>query len=414
MVFLGSIRLQRWLGLFLGLACLSSAALPLSAETREKERERPSASPGAAASIARSRGAAEKDVNDTTVGVVSGTVTGTYIQFASDLSSVLDQPGKLRVLAILGKGSVKNVEDILYVRGVDIGIVQSDVLAYLEKQNMFGGSQNRIQYITKLYNEEFHLLAKNDVTKLEDLAGKKVNFGLQGSGFAVTASIVFDLLKIEVEPVFEDPAVALEKLKKGEIAAAVGVYGKPAKFYTAVKPQDGLHFVPVPFTPALGKVYFPSTLTDKDYGDLVQAGDPVETVAVGSVMVSYGWPKNSFRYTKVARFVDLFFSRIEEFQKPPRHPKWQEVNLATPVPGWTRFPAADEWLKKNQGGAPAASNAPAAETQTASAGQSANSIEAFKQFLAQRDGNARPSAEEEEARKKLLKQFQEWQARRTQ
>ncbi|HKJ62883.1 MAG TPA: TAXI family TRAP transporter solute-binding subunit, partial [Hyphomicrobiales bacterium] len=110
---------------------------------------------------------ATEDINDTTVGIVSGTVTGTYVQFASDLSNVLDDPGKMRVLALLGKGSMQNVEDILKVRGVDLGIVQSDVLAYIRKRGLFPGTVNKLQYVTKLYNEEFHLLTGNDINTIE-------------------------------------------------------------------------------------------------------------------------------------------------------------------------------------------------------------------------------------------------------
>ena len=306
----------------------------------------PHASPAPAA-------ASQPDVNDTTVGVVSGTVTGTYVQFASDLSSVLDSPGKLRILAVLGKGSLQNVEDILKVRGIDVGIVQSDVLAYIRKQGLFAGVENRLQYITKLYNEEFHLLAAADIEKPEDLQGKKVNFGLPGSGIAITSSIVFDLLKIKVQPTYDDPAAALEKLKRGEIAASTGVYGKPAKIYDGLKPQDNVKFLPVPPNLDLSKVYFPSVLTDKDYPNFIAEGESVETIAVGAVMVVFGWERNTWRYNKVARFVDLFFANLDQLQKAPRHQKWQEVNLGAKVPGWVRFPAADEWLKRAAAATPA-------------------------------------------------------------
>jgi TRAP transporter TAXI family solute receptor len=364
-----------------------------------RPQDRPSSSP-------------EKDINDTTVGVISGTVSGTYIQFASDLSAVLDQPGQLRVLAILGKGSLQNIDDILYVRGVDIGIVQSDVLPYLERNNKLSATQSKLQYISKLYNEEFHLLAGNGIDKIEDLAGKKVNFGLEGSGFAVTASNVFDLLNIKVTPVYDDPALAIEKLKKGEISATVGVYGKPARAYAGLKEKDGVHFVPLPYSPVLAKIYYPSILRNKDYPDLIQPDQAVETIAVGSIMVVYGWPKGSWRYNKVARFVDAFFSHIEDFQKAPRHPKWQEVNLSAPVPSWTRFPAAEEWLKK--AATPVQGQAKADEPQQAAAPQdNGATLEAFRQFLKQK-GDQQLTAEEQEARQRLLKQFQEWQQKKTQ
>jgi TRAP transporter TAXI family solute receptor len=164
--------------------------------------------------------AAGQDVNDHTVGLVTGTISGTYIQFASDLSTVLDSPGKMRILAVLGKGSMQNVEDILKLHGVDIGIVQSDVLTYIRKNGLYPDAVNKLQYITKLYNEELHVLARSNFGKLEDLRSQKVNFGPQGSGIALTASIVFDLMKISVQATYDDPSVALVKLKQGEIAAA--------------------------------------------------------------------------------------------------------------------------------------------------------------------------------------------------
>jgi uncharacterized protein len=336
------------------------------------------------------------DVNDTTVGIVSGGVTGTYVQFASDLSNVLDSPGKLRILAVLGKGSLQNVEDILRVRGIDVGIVQSDTLAYIKKQGLFPGVENRLQYITKLYNEELHLLARSDIASLEGLNGKKVNFGLQGSGMAITSSLVFDLLKIKVQPVYDDPSVAVEKLKAGEIAATVGVYGKPAKIYDGIKPQDGIRFLPVPPSMELSQVYFPSMLTDRDYPNLVAPGESVETIAVGAVMVVFGWEPNSWRYNKVARFVDTFFANLDQLQKAPRHQKWQEVNLGAKVPGWVRFPAADEWLKRM-----AAAPAPAPRS-PANAGATAARRAVPGSGAGEQDQDA------------LFKQFEEWKKSRGQ
>jgi uncharacterized protein len=60
----------------------------------------------------------------------------------------------------------------------------------------------------------------------------------------------------------------------------------------------------------------------------------------------FAWPPGSERYRKVARFTDAFFGKFQQFLQPPRHPKWQEVNLAATVPGWKRFPAAQEWLQR--------------------------------------------------------------------
>ena len=115
-----------------------------------------------------------EQVNRGTVGIISGGVNGTYIRIAADLAAVLDKDD-LRVLSIVGQGSVQNVTDLLYLKGIDIAIVQSDVLEFMRRQNTYSNIDKKIDYIAKLYNEEFHILAKNTVSSLADLAGKKVN-----------------------------------------------------------------------------------------------------------------------------------------------------------------------------------------------------------------------------------------------
>ena len=64
-------------------------------------------------------------LNANTVTMMTGTFGGTYEQIGADLASVLDDGDNLRLLPIVGRGSVQGVADILYLRGVDLGIVRS-------------------------------------------------------------------------------------------------------------------------------------------------------------------------------------------------------------------------------------------------------------------------------------------------
>jgi uncharacterized protein len=105
--------------------------------------------------------------------------------------------------------------------------------------------------------------------------------------------------------------------------------------------------LPVPYTEALEQDYFPATLTSDDYPGLVPAGTTVDTVAIASVLATYNWPRETDRYRRVATFVDAFFQKFPEFQRPARHPKWKEANLTSTLKGWKRFPAAEEWLQRN-------------------------------------------------------------------
>ncbi len=279
------------------------------------------------------------------IGVVSGGVDGTYIRIAADLAAVLDGP-QLRVVPIIGKGSVQNIDDILHLRGTDIGIVQSDVLAYLRTHPVVLGAARAIGYIAKLYDEEVHILARPGIASLNDLAGRAVNVDGAGSGTALTASILFESLGLAVQVRNDDQATALGKLRRGEIDALVYVAGKPARLFTTLPTDTGLHLLPIPMTSALIQAYVPSRLDHADYPALLADDASVETVAVGAVLAVFLWPRNSDRYRTVARFVDAFFNSFAQFRQPPRHPKWREVNLEAQVPGWTRFPAAAEWLQR--------------------------------------------------------------------
>ncbi|HYG89848.1 MAG TPA: TAXI family TRAP transporter solute-binding subunit [Azospirillum sp.] len=342
------------------------------------------------ATLASAADTSSATANSGTVGIVSGGIEGTSVRIAGDLAAVLDQGEELRILPMLGKGSVQNIKDIMFLKGIDIGIVQSDVLAYAKRERLVPNVSQKIKYITKLYNEELHILAAQGITRIEDLAGRKVNFDVQGSGTHMTASLIFGMLGIQAEVEHNDQALALEKLRKGEIAAMAYVAGKPARLFRDLKEAEGLHFLSVPITPELLETYLPSRLTSDDYEGLIKPDDKVDTVAVGAVMAVYGWDKNTERYRKVARFVEAFFNRFDEFLKPPRHPKWKEVNLAADIPGWSRFEPAEALLRPAQ---------PPGALMSDAATRSA-----FRSFVAQR-GIPADQAD------KLFEQFLLWQAR---
>lgn len=281
-----------------------------------------------------------------TIGIVSGSVTGTYARFAQDLSDVLDEEGQLRVLAILGKGSVQNIRDLLELKGVDLAIVQSDVLEDFRRSNRERRFEDRIAYITKLYNEEIHLIARKDILNINDLVGKTVNIGQDGSGTAMTASIILEKLGIEIETINMSNNEALEALKVGDIDAAFFVVGKPATYFREMTKQSGLHFVPIKPNQALADIYLDGSLKHADYPNLVPKNQHVDTLAVGAVLAVYRWRKGMERYNRVNSFINRFFNNIDVFQISDAgyHRKWQEVDIRKDLVGWQRFRAAQEWL----------------------------------------------------------------------
>ena len=316
-------------------------------------------------------------LNANTVTMMTGAFGGTYEQFGADLASVLDDGDNLRLLPIVGRGSVQGVADILFLKGVDLGIVRADTLDYIEKKGYASNIKKQFNFIAKLYNEEMHVVAAQSIRSLADLDGKTVAVGSANGGTFVTAITIFDRINIKPHLLYIEQRVALEKLKKGEIDAVIAVDGKPLSEIAQIDGAN-LHLVPVDYVKQLQADYLPTRLTAEDYPNLIAPGQSVDTVAVAAVLAAYNWAPGSDRYRRLSLFVYKFFAKVKALQRPPFHPKWREVALSAPLAGWTRFGPAEEWLDRNSKGAAP----PLAEEPVWSADlKSDQDRELFRQFL---------------------------------
>jgi uncharacterized protein len=195
---------------------------------------------------------------------------------------------------------------------------------------------------------EMHLLAGTDIKSIEDLRGKKVNFGPAGSASSLTGTIVFQRLGVRVEQVMMDNATALQKLKSGELAALVRIIGKPINFFEQIPANSGLHLLPIPFSKTFTDHYTLAEFTSQEYPTLVPQGETIDTIAVPAVLAVFNWPKDTDRYRRVQKFTEALFMNWDKFSEPQRHPKWRDVNLAATVPGWTRWDFAAQMLRRTQ------------------------------------------------------------------
>jgi TRAP-type uncharacterized transport system substrate-binding protein len=267
-------------------------------------------------------------------------------RIAEELARLINDGSRRRILPVIGIGSLQNIMDLRLLRGIDVAILQKDVLDYAKQQNLVPHTESRITYITTLYNEEFHLLARPEIKSISDLANHKVSVDVHGSGTAVTAARLFDLLGIAVTTTNDDPEEALEKLRQGEAVAVALVAGKPAPVFCDLISENGLHFFSIPPDAAVGAGYVPARLTAADYPGLIPYNQPVDTVAVGTLLAA----------TEARAGSDL--SQRHQFRRrvlcrgpvitPTRaSPKWREVNIRAELPGWRRFPPAAHWLQRN-------------------------------------------------------------------
>ena len=335
--------------------------------------------------------------NQWTVGVAGGLLSGTNMTFADELAKVLDDGDNLRILPVVTYGAASNLEDLLYLRGIDVAVTQSDVFEFFRTQRKITNLESRINYIIRLPTAELHVIARTDVNSIQDLRGKKVNFGKPGTGSSLTGPIVFQRLGVQVEETNFDDVLAMQKLKSGEIAATLRLVNKPLAPLKQMPANSGLHLVPISFTKQFEDFYALGEFTPDDYPTLVPPGTVTDTVSVPQVLAVFNWQKNTDRYRKVQRFVEAFFTKFEQFQMPPRHPKWRDVNLAATVPGWTRWSVAEEMLQRLR-------QANGVNSQPAAAAAE------FAAFLKEKNvSGVQPSADQRDA---LFREFLQWQQAR--
>src|SRR6266576_2877605 len=212
-------------------------------------------------------------VNRGVVEIETSGTAGTSVRMAEDLANLIDDGSTRRVVPVVGKGSLQILTDLRYLRG---------------------------------------------------------------SGTSITATRLFDLLKLTVTMVNDSQEVALDKLRRGEIAALAFVAGKPAPLFLRLKGNDGLHFLAVPINEGISKVYIPARVSAANYPGVIPEDKPVDTIAVGNMLVVADLRQVPERYRNVANFVDIFFTGFQPLLTPGHHPKWNEVTIAAEVPGWRR------------------------------------------------------------------------------
>jgi len=309
-----------------------------NAQSRRTQVSQPPSGTPSAAQI-------KERLNAWTIGLAGGLLEGAPIRLATDIARVVNDGGVMHVLPIVTRGPTENVNDLLYLKGVDAAIINSDSLE--EYKSQVPQIQQRITYIINLFPSELHIFVGPEVGSLQDLAGKKVNFNTQGTAAAYSGPLIFSRLGLEVEKMFIPHPMALEQLRRGEIAGVVFVTSKPVDAFLKGRWEAGYKLLPVEYGSKFEDYYLPSYFDFTDYPNLVAKGEKIPTIAVPTILTAYNWRADSDRYRRVARFVDDLFSRVNKLQAPGFDAKWKDVNVRAKVPGLERFRAAQEWLDRS-------------------------------------------------------------------
>jgi TRAP transporter TAXI family solute receptor len=289
-----------------------------------------------------------------TLGMVTGSPTGTYIVFGQDIARVT-RPTGLTILVKESEGSLDNIRRLVSRENVALGIVQSDVLGFLrraEDEAEVSAEMRRVadslRLVFPFYNEEVHLFARKGIQRIDDLNGKKVVVGTRKSGNWLTATNLLRLLKVTPAERLElPPPQGVSAVLTGEADAMFYVAGKPVQLFTnlhSVQQEPKLadlvktvHFVPLDDKRLLQEDYTPSTISPADYEWLEK---PIDTIAVKAVLISFDFSSQHTPYARkrcdeLAQLSKIVRDKLDELRRTG-HPKWAEVDLNQDLGLWPR------------------------------------------------------------------------------
>jgi len=197
-----------------------------------------SGSGSGAASGSGAGSSAPAPAEKTTQVLATGGTTGTYYGVGSAMMNVLNPLLTLTELNVTSTGASKdNVEGITDDE-YGLAILQSDVLTYAhEGTNVFSTPETDALWVAGLYNETVQITAKGGITSVDQLKGKAVCVGDQGSGTEFNAYQVLEAYGMtadDIKVVHANFGEASEMLKNGQIDAAFTVAWDGTSFIFSV------------------------------------------------------------------------------------------------------------------------------------------------------------------------------------
>ncbi len=284
--------------------------------------------------------------------ILTGGPTGTYIQIGRDIAGLMKDCGQT-LNVVESAGSLENFLGVRKRRMTQFGIVQSDVLEYL--QTYSAGDEDIARAIAgvriafPLYNEEVHILAKKEIADPQDLNDRRVAIGVEDSGTYLTASLLLELLDVKpAEMLTIGPDELMAQLKSGEIDAFFYVAGAPTKIFsdTEIDPA-AYHLLPITDS-VLQAVYTPAEIPAGTYEFQPEA---LDVVAVKAVLMTFEYNPRRNTYNAqscdaVAEISHQIVSRFADLRENG-HPKWQQVDLSAIPPGWQIGDCVNAGLAEN-------------------------------------------------------------------
>jgi hypothetical protein len=269
-------------------------------------------------------------LNNNTLGIMAGEPQ--WLPVVRTLARDLNHKQGLRLLPVLGEGSVQAVSDVLRLDGIDAALIPSDSIHYANTQGLLGKDSGKVTFLARLGTLKLALVTRKSTTSLQELEGKRIATGpAQSAGFAA-GEWIFGSHGISFVRVAASGADALNSLVRKEADAALVMGTDDLR---RMPNPENYHVLSIPMTENLQEIYAPALLSADEQGAIGADTQPIETVSAALVLAVFNWDERNAHSDALGRLAEAL---LESSQTSGKNNK--PYNLAADVPGIARHVAA--------------------------------------------------------------------------
>ena len=287
-----------------------------------------------------------------TIKIYTGGTGGTYYPLGTKLAELLNKysDGLIQATAVTSGASVANAQ-ALAAGDAQVIFIQNDI-AYYAYKGLYMFKDNpveNIRGIATLYPETIQIVVRADsgIKTLNDLAGKKVAIGAQGSGTAVNAEQILKAAGLwdKITPVYADFKQAAQQLKLGQVDAAFLTAGTPTSAVVELAATTPVNLVEIP-DEILNKLheegykFYVRVIVPKDtYNGMTS---DVKTLAVKAMLACDKNLPDEVVYT----ITKILFEHLDELKQA--HKKAEMISLNKALDGMSipLHPGAEKYYKE--------------------------------------------------------------------
>ena len=276
----------------------------------------------------------------------TGGEQGEYYAFGSALAEMASRKTSTQVHIVASSGAMKNIE-ALAKNTAKLAFIQSDVGFYASRgTRLFGQKYSGFSTVAVLYPEPVQIITLTpEIERIENLKGKTVSVGAEGSGTYFNAVDVLEAygmdINTDINPVYESFGNSVEALKAGKIDAAFIVAGTPTPAVAELAKAGKIFIVSfddrhimdlIAKHPYYTKIELPKSTYGTDEGDV--------TVAVNAVVVA----RDDVKMEDVYNFMFGVFENLDGLAKDNARAKHLSLKSAASYPAVPYHAGAVKYL----------------------------------------------------------------------